>query len=507
MEEQLNTFSLENYKRAVAGMIAKSNELTATSFLGYSTPRLKKYSEKEVELILESGNVSQIRTLSQHFAETNGLYQQILLHYATLLKYSGILIPQQKNKKKKVKKFEEGYNRGLHILASLHLASLMPEIAYKALTYGLYCGIVLKVDEDQFTLMELPNDYCQSNYRDINGLDIVEFNISYFNTIVNEEKRKLILKAYPKEIQSAWNKYSNGKLQSPWILLTSVPTIYFAFNDKAIPPFANTIIHALKYDSAVETEREKELDEIRKILVQKVPHLSDGRLLFEPDEAEEMHSAAVGMLKGNKNISVLTTYDDVEAIVSRTANDSANTTLEKMLNNVYSQAGVSGQIFSSGGSATLDSSIKNDISFMMLFANKMAWYLSFLLNKELSTYNLMFNYQFLPVGVQNEEKYITSALKMATNGYSFLVPAAAQGISQDDLVSLKELENNVLKLQDSLIPLASSFTQTASKSVNDVGRPKLENEEKSAKTLANEASIDKQTSTTTTTTTNSGGNE
>ena len=64
MEQQLNTFSLENYKRAVAGMIAKSNELTATSFLGYSTPRLKKYSEKEVELILERGNVSQIRMLS-----------------------------------------------------------------------------------------------------------------------------------------------------------------------------------------------------------------------------------------------------------------------------------------------------------------------------------------------------------------------------------------------------------------------------------------------------------
>ena len=64
------------------------------------------------------------------------------------MKYSGILIPQQRNKKKKVKKFEEGYNRGLHILASLHLASLMPEIAYKALTYGLYCGIVLKVNED-----------------------------------------------------------------------------------------------------------------------------------------------------------------------------------------------------------------------------------------------------------------------------------------------------------------------------------------------------------------------
>ena len=79
MEQQLNTFSLENYKRAVAGMIAKSNELTATSFLGYSTPRLKKYSEKEVELILESGDASQSRMLRKLTDYINKFYYTMLL--------------------------------------------------------------------------------------------------------------------------------------------------------------------------------------------------------------------------------------------------------------------------------------------------------------------------------------------------------------------------------------------------------------------------------------------
>lgn len=487
-------------------MIQKSSELvSSTSYLGYSYAKTTKYSEAEIEQILDSGSVSQLRSLSEHFAETNGLYQQILLHYATLLKYSGLLIPEKESKKKKNKKFEEGYSRGLHILSSLHLQSCLPEIAYAVLTYGLYCGLIIKVGQDKFTLMELPRNYCQSNYRGLDGLDIVEFNVSYFNQFANETQRDLILKAYPREIQLAWKKYSNGKLTNPWIVVSSIPVLYFSFNSKGIPPFANTVLHAMKYDQAVDTEREKELDEIRKIIVQKVPHLTDGRLLFEPDEAEEMHSAAVGMLKGNKNISVLTTYDDVEAIVSRTANDNSNTTLEKMLNNVYSQAGVSGQIFSSTGSSTLESSIKNDIAFMMMFANKVAWYLEALLNNELKSYGILFHYSFLPVGIQNEEKYITSALKLATTGYSFLVPAVAQGIAQDDLVSLKELENDIIKLQDKLIPLATSYTQTTS--VNDPGRPKLDASDKSAKTLANEASIDKQTSQTTTTTTSSGGNE
>jgi hypothetical protein len=42
------------------------------------------------------------------------------------------------------------------------------------------------------------------------------------------------------------------------------------------------------------------------------------------------------MMRGNKNVSVLTTYADVSAVVSNTANESTNNVLEKNIQNLYS---------------------------------------------------------------------------------------------------------------------------------------------------------------------------
>jgi len=69
--------------------------------------------------------------------------------------------------------------------------------------------------------------------------------------------------------------------------------------------------------------------------------LADGTLVFEPDEALEMHTGAVDMMRGNKNISVLTTYADVDAVVSKTSSEASTNALEKSLQNVYSKANAS----------------------------------------------------------------------------------------------------------------------------------------------------------------------
>jgi hypothetical protein len=103
------------------------------------------------------------------------------------------------------------------------------------------------------------------------------------------------------------------------------------------PFFLNVIPSTIKYDEAVSTEQEREKEEIRKILVQKIPHLNDGRLLFEPDEAEEMHRGAVGMVRNNQNTTVLTTYADVDSITSRGSTENAGSNaLESMKQNIYS---------------------------------------------------------------------------------------------------------------------------------------------------------------------------
>lgn len=223
------------------------------------------------------------------------------------------------------------------------------------------------------------------------------------------------------------------------------------------PPFLNIIPAIVQYEESVDTERERDLDEIRKILVQKIPHLNDGGLLFEPDEAETFHSAAVGMMKGNKNISVLTTYADVDAIVSKTQSEAANNTLDKMLHNVYSKTGTSSEIFAASGSSSLPTSLKNDLALMMQLANKFGIFITNVINHLYANGNITFKYEILPVSYYNEKDFIDQSVRLASMGYSFLVPAIASGISQRDLGNLKSLENDVLKLNKLLIPLSSAY--------------------------------------------------
>ena len=215
--------------------------------------------------------------------------------------------------------------------------------------------------------------------------------------------------------------------------------------------------------------------------------MSDGTLLFEPEEALEMHTGAVGMMKGNKNLSVLTTYADVDAIVSKTTSDAVSNNIEKMLQNIYAKANVSGQIFSPTGSQALSTSILNDISLMMPLANKISKFISELLSQLFGSANIYFKYKILPVSIYNQSDYLTDAFKLAQSGYSFFLPGVVLDLDQRDLVSMKELENNIENLQNKLLPLSSAYTQSG-----DPGRPEMKTEEKAQTTIEQEASKNKQ---------------
>lgn len=127
---------------------------------------------------------------------------------------------------------------------------------------------------------------------------------------------------------------------------------------------------------------------------------------------------------------------------------------------------------------------------MMPLAFKYSSLVKYVVNTVYGNSNIGFSYQILPITYYNESEYFKNALDAARSGYSLLLPAIALGISQKDLLGLKELENDVLKLGEKLIPLASSYTQSGTTGTgNSVGRPALSPEQKSVKTVQNEQSI------------------
>ena len=490
-EKKPSTDFISSYSKAQQKMIATSDNTYGT--LGTSRARylerIRDYTPEKIERIITSGSLAEQQALSRNFFYKDGYYKQIIIHYATLLKYAGLLIPNPSlGKKLSTSHISKRYYNALDYVEKMNLPVFLTDCATRALIDGCYYGVIVQLDKQNFSVLDLPSGYCQTRYKDLNGDDLIEFDVSYFNSIVDLTAKEQALASYPKFIRDAYKKWQKQKSLNSWVIIPSDIGICFPFFDGR-PLFLSVIPASLEYDDAIQTERDRDAEEIRKILVQKIPHLQDGRLLFEPDEAAEMHAGAVGMLKGNKNISVLTTYADVDAVVSKTTGESTSKTLEQIEKNIYAQAGVSGQIFSSTGSSTLDASIKNDIALMMYLANKFSRFITNSINRIYGNTNITFKYQILPVSIHNMDKFVDQSFKLSGSGYSYLLPVVALGLSQRDIVNLKELENDVLKLGEKLIPLSSSYTQSSD---NPTGRPKLDDSEKAEKTIKNEESLDNQ---------------
>jgi hypothetical protein len=485
MDEQKR--DLTSFTKAITAMIAKNeSSYNLTRYGRNRYERVKEYTLEEIKQIIDSGSVEAQIILSRNYFLRGGFYQRLLMHYATLLKYASILIPNPSFGKSLSESYiEKKYHNATNFLDNAKLPKLFTHIATKVLRDGTYYGVIQEVTDKSISILDLPIFYCRSRFKDKEGNDIIEFNVTYFDTIRDGEYRKKALAAYPKDVVNWYKRYKANKVKSPWCYISTNVGICMSLIDER-PAFLNIIVAELEYDDAKDINRERDLEEIRKILVQHIPHLTDGGLLFEPEEAVEMHKGAVDMMKKNENLSVLTTYADVDAIVSKSANDNSINSVDKALTNIYAEAGSSSQLFGTDSNLSLSTSITNDMALMMVLARKLENFVTSILNDKYGNSNITFTFRILPVSYYNQKEYVEEALKLANSGYSFLLPALAMDLSQRELGNIKDLENDVLKLKEKLLPLSTSYTETG-----NVGRPAKDAQDKSAKTVANEESLDR----------------
>lgn len=476
----LHNFSIEEFRQATKAMVATREDAYNLLRGSTSIKPLREYDENKIQQIIESGTIAAQQDLSYNYFCIDGFYKRIILYYTTLLKYYGILIPIYNNSSSSSSDHKR-YMKALHFLNKINIQELSINFMNRALIYGCYYGLIQNIGEDFVSILDLPPKYCSSKFKDEYGNDIIEFDLHYFDTILLPNMKKAALEAYPKIITKAYEKFHNNKGPRYILIPSEIGICFSCFSGR--PFFIHTLPDIGNYRDYKRIEKRKDSNAIKKIIVQKIPHLNDGTLLFEPDEAVVMHSGAVEMMAGNEDVDILTTYGDIDTIDSQGTNETVSkNNLEKIAQSVYRSAGVSAQLFAATGNMALTSSLQNDLSFCMYMANKFAHFYSYLINTMFKNKNISFNYKFLSISYYNEKEYLDNVFKGATYGYSLILPSIAMGINQLELENLKELENNVLQLNNKLIPLKSSYTESSS---NDGGRPVLEDTQKTSKTIAN----------------------
>ena len=462
-----------------------------------------------------------MREISLYFYRTSGIYSRLVRYMAFMYRYDSFLTPYVNGDNIKTEKVLDGFYKGLNILDNFKVKKTLGEIALQVVKQGCYYGYKVPTATG-IVLQELPADYCRVRFKRGNK-PVVEFNMKFFDENFRDmEQRVKILKMFPKEFSKGYVLYRQGKLPPlfqgdtvGWYMLDPEQTVKFTVNGEDYPPFISVIPLILDLDAAQDLDRQKTMQRLLKIVIQKIPLDKNGELLFDIDEIQQLHNNAVMMLARAIGVDVLTSFADVS--VEDMSDDSSVQTddLERVERQLYNEAGVSQLQFNSDGNIALNNSILNDEATMYNMLLQFEDFLNELLEPLNKTpKKLQYKVQLLTTTIYNYKDLAKMYKEQTQMGYSKMLPQIALGQSQSSILATAYFENDILDLLHVFIPPVMSSTmsadllnhnddgkdnknsnQTSSKQKlapsdnNEVGRKEKADNEKSEKTIQNKESM------------------
>lgn len=477
----------------------------------------KDYGDKEFVLrAMYKHDYKTLREISNYFYEASGIYYRLCRYMAFLYRYDWFVTPFMTDANKvNENKLLNDFAKVLSYLDSSNVKKLCGDIALEIMKSGSYYGCVVDFN-DKFAIQQLPSSYCRGRYF-CGTIPVVELNLRFFDAqFPNVQYKIMVLKMFPKDVQKAYILYKQGKLKGDypgdnngWYALDPETTVRFTLNNSEFPPLVGVIPTIIDLDEAQELDRKKTLQQLLKIIVQRLPLDKNGELLFDVDEARDMHNNAVAMLRRAVGIDVLTTFCEVDKIDTRDTNSTTKTDdLEKVERTVFNNSGVSQNLFNAEGNLAVTNSILNDESSIRDMILQFQAFLTRVVEKFNRKNHYTFKVDMLETTQYNYKELSKMYKEQVQVGYSKMLPQVALGHSQSTILATAQFENEVLHLSDVMLPLLSSNTMSGKVLLDKVnqsnngnsqrqqttedkktGRPEKDDSEKSDKTLKNRESM------------------
>lgn len=445
-----------------------------------------------------------MRDISNFYYRTSGIYNRLCRYMAYMYRYDWMVTPYVNSSSVGENKILDGFNKILNYLDNFEVKKFFGETALKVLKNGCYYGYVIH-QTSRPVIQELPPKYCRSRFVSAEGIPLVEFNMKYFDIAFKDTSQRVkMLDAFPDEFKKGYIKYKQGKLSpefigdtSGWYLLDPGAAIKFNINGEDFPAFISIIPAILDLNEAQGLDRKKMMQQLLKIIIQKMPIDKNGDLVFDVDEARQLHFNAKEMLQNTIGVDVLTTFADIQVEdladnVTTTSNDD----LAKVERTVYNEAGVSQMQFNTDGNIALEKSVLNDEAAMYNLIQQFESFLNLLIKPFNKTpKKIYYKVSILGTTIYNYKDLSKLYKEQTQMGYSKILPQLALGQSQSSILANAYFENDILDLVTVFVPPMTSNTMNA-ESLEKVagdkkgsGRPEKSDDEKSEKTIQNKESM------------------
>lgn len=508
--------------------------------LGAIEKSTKGYISKGVVLkALFDNDVQKLREISNYFYKTNGIYQRLCNYVATMYRYDWYVVPEVYKEGTKGEEIIKDLHKVLNFMDNSYISKICGEMALGVVKNGAYYGYLVPTSTGVI-VQELPINYCRARYN-VGNLPAVEFNMRFFDVAFPDTNYRMkVLNLFPEEFKKGYHAYKRNLLkdeytgtssgiissewrrrdESGWWQLDPDKTVKFSFpnggNGAAdLPLFINVIPAILDLDAAQDLDRRKQMQKLLKIVVQKLPLDKNGDLIFDVDEARDIHNNAVEMLKRAVGVDVLTTFADIESIDMSDKNTTATQDdLAKVERTVYNASGTSQNMFNTDGNMALEKSVLNDEGMVRaLLLQFEVFFDRIAQSKSANRKKYNFRLYMLETTQYNYKELAKMYKEQVQLGYSKMLPQIAMGHSQSSILNTAYFENEVMNLSELMIPplmsstlnmqdlkggsgsSGSSGSQKPSGSSGSAGgaakagRPEKPNDQKSEKTIKNKESM------------------
>ena len=453
-----------------------------------------------------------MREISDFFYKTSGIYARIIRYMAFMYRYDQMVTPYVNEEEAKKEKILKGFHQCLNTLDNFQVKKTLGEIAKDVLLYGAYYGYKIETAQG-VCLQQLPVNYCRSRFN-YGHKPAVEFNMKYFDEQFRDTTQRMqVLKLFPDEFSKGYILYKKGKLPPQFsgdtngqYLLDPKKTVKFTANGEDYPAFISVIPLILDLDEAQDLDRKKTLQRLCKILIQKMPLDKNGELIFDVDEAQQLHNNAVQMLTRAIGVDVLTTFADVsvEDLLDNQATAQSDD-LVRVERQLYNEAGISQMQFNTDGNIALEKSILNDEATLYNMLLQFENFLNELIEKYNSSKKMNYRVQLLTTTIYNYKELSKLYKEQMQIGFSKMLPQIALGQSQSSILANAYFENDILDLVNVFIPPLMSSTMNENilnrvrgadgktevgikpngDSKEGAGRKELADDQKSEKTIKN----------------------
>ena len=510
--QNLSSFETTDFSKIKVGAKTLDDAILTLGDLKKVDNRLA--NKDNVLKAINSCDYEQMREISSFFYKTSGIYARLCRYMAYLYRYDWMITPyinEEKETDKVDDKVLQNFYKVLLYLDNFEVKRFFGEVALKVIKNGCYYGYLIPQNQ-KMAIQELPPSFCRSRFT-VNGRPAVEFNMKYFDVAFKDTTQRMkMLNLFPAEFKRGYILYKEGKLPPQfsgdvqgWYLLDTANVIKFNINGEDFPAFISVIPAILDLDAAQELDRKKMAQKLLKIIIQKMPVDKNGDLVFDVDEAQQLHNNAVKMLQKAIGIDVLTTFADVEvADMGDNSNSNTRDDLEIAERQVYNEAGVSQMQFNTDGNIALEKSILNDEASMYNLLIQFESFLNDIISKKFNTNPKKYYYrvQLLTTTIYNYKDMAKLYKEQMQVGYSKMLAQIALGQSQSSILANAYFENDIFDLINVFIPPLMSSTMNAEvlnrnssgKTAADgeekqVGRKEKSDDEKSEKTIMNKESM------------------